>query len=74
MKRNWILFFANNGLKRIAGFANFDWFYSLLRILYSFFQRLVQVLALVLEGEGGILWALVLLVLMITVFGPGASP
>jgi hypothetical protein len=42
--------------------------------LFGFIQRIVTLITSVLEGEGGILWAIVLLVLMISYFQLGLQP
>jgi hypothetical protein len=42
------------------------WLYSVLNWLYQFAGRVAREISLLLEGEGGVLWALVVLVLLIS--------
>lgn len=55
--------FAN----RFNAFLDFGWFYSLLRILFDYASRLIFFLSSVLEGEGGILWVLLWIVLFLAI-------
>jgi hypothetical protein len=41
-------------------------------IIYNFIQKVINSLILILEGEGGILWALLLLVLVVSVINQGS--
>jgi hypothetical protein len=50
-----------------------DWLYRLGAWLYQLAQRLVQALTAILEGEGGLLWVLVLLVLLISLLQGSAT-
>lgn len=55
----------------LASFFNFRWLYALLAELAVLLRRLVEGFSLILEGEGGVLWALVLLALLLTLINPG---
>jgi hypothetical protein len=41
-----------------------DWFYQFIWILYRSFGRIISFISGIMEGEGGVLWALILLILM----------
>jgi hypothetical protein len=43
------------------------WFYPLLAWLYKFAGRVAKEISMLLEGEGGMLWALVVLVLLVSI-------
>jgi hypothetical protein len=47
-------------------FLQFGWFYQLIRFVLGFFQRIISTLNFILEGEGGVLWAMVFLALLIS--------
>jgi len=57
----------------IAAFLRLDWFYGLLTWLYGLVQRVINFITVILEGAGGVLWALLLLALLLTLFSPGAG-
>ena len=58
----------------LTEFFGLSWLYNLLGYLYSFFERLLYAFTLVLEGDGGILWAFLFLVLLITLTRMGVKP
>ncbi len=58
-------------VKWIVSFFSFHWLYSILQNFMDLLRRLIISLSLVLEGEGGVLWALVLLALLLTLLMPG---
>jgi hypothetical protein len=41
-----------------------DWFYQFIWLLYRSFGRIISFISNIMEGEGGVLWALILLILM----------
>lgn len=47
-------------------FFHFDWLYRVLRLLLLLLEKMLNSVNSILEGEGGILWALVFLVLLIS--------
>ncbi len=51
-----------------------DWFYRLGMLAYAGARRFVAVLANILEGDGGVLWVLVLLALLISLLRVEGSP
>lgn len=44
------------------------WFYNLFWAVFQALRRLIDWITLILEGDGGILWALLLLVLLLSIF------
>ena len=52
---------------------HFEWLYKILSFLFDVQKRIVNGLNLILEGEGGILWALVFLALLISLLASGRS-
>lgn len=57
----------------LAWFFSFRWLYALLQNLLELLRRLVNGLSLILEGEGGVLWVLVLLALLMTLINLGSG-
>jgi hypothetical protein len=53
-------------LSALGRVVSLDWFYRILSVIYHILERLVSLLSRVLEGEGGLLWVLVLLLLLIS--------
>jgi hypothetical protein len=51
----------------------FDWFYRLIEGIYFIVQRFIQVVTVILEGEGGVLWVLVLLALLASLLMSGGA-
>jgi hypothetical protein len=45
-----------------------DLLYSILSVIYNFFRRIAAVIITSIEGDGGLLWSLLLLVLFLTIF------
>jgi hypothetical protein len=59
----------------IVRFITFRWLYQLIDALYRLAKRATGFISMILEGEGGVLWALLLLVLLLTVVaGVGTRP
>jgi len=52
-------------------FFHFEWLYRLLSFLFRVQQRIIAGFNLILEGEGGILWALVFLALLVSLLVSG---
>ncbi|MCD4673788.1 MAG: hypothetical protein K8R77_14080 [Anaerolineaceae bacterium] len=50
-----------------------SWLYRSLYFLYRLLQRLIKFFSLLLEGQGGVLWALLLLVLLSTLIASSGS-
>ncbi|MCC6146206.1 MAG: hypothetical protein IT308_01425 [Anaerolineaceae bacterium] len=64
--QTWLLVFIEKIGSALGKILNLNWFYRLGVFFFRILQRLVNFLTLILEGEGGILWALVLLVLIVS--------
>lgn len=56
---------------KLAGFFRLDWVYRFLWWAYQGVQRFVEILRLLLEGDGGMLWTLVLLALLVILLQTG---
>jgi hypothetical protein len=70
---NWILALANRIGGGLSGILRLDWFYRFLWAVYGVLQGLIQFFITLLEGEGGLLWALLLLALFVTILRPGGA-
>lgn len=57
----------------LASFFSFRWLYTLLQNFLGVLRGGVEGLSLILEGEGGVLWAMVLLLLLLTLLIPGVG-
>jgi hypothetical protein len=53
-------------IPRIEPIFRLEWFYRLALIGINFFSRILGGFSIILEGEGGILWTILLLVLLIS--------
>ncbi len=47
-------------------FFSLDWLYRSIWILYQLLRRLIDWITAILEGDGGILWAMLLLALLLS--------
>ena len=54
-------------------FLHLDWFYQFLAFLFKIQQRIIEGINVILEGAGGILWALVFLALLVSLLVSGKS-
>jgi hypothetical protein len=62
-------------LQGINSFLRLNWLYNLTLFAYQGFKRLFAIITGILEGDGGVLWTLLLLTLVITLLqGRGATP
>jgi hypothetical protein len=50
-----------------------NWFFRLLNFVFKGVQQLILVLENILEGQGGVLWALLLLTLLLTIVVQGVG-
>ncbi|MDO9085448.1 MAG: hypothetical protein Q7U53_04480 [Anaerolineaceae bacterium] len=57
--------------KFITNFLNLRWLYKLIWSLLGFFQKIVNIFTNILEGRGGIIWIIVLLIMLITLISSG---
>lgn len=53
----------------VSAFLSFNWLYGVVRFIFHTVQAFTRLLTLLFEGEGGVLWSLLLLVLLISIFG-----
>jgi hypothetical protein len=44
-----------------------EWLYNILSVIYNFLRRIADVFTSSLEGEGGLLWSILLLVLILSI-------
>ena len=56
---------------RIEPIFRLEWLYQILWSIYTFAGKILQVFSNILEGEGGILWTILLLLLLISAFAGG---
>lgn len=59
---------------RLEPVFRLEWLYAIAWRIFNFFGRLLHVVSTILEGEGGILWTTLLLVLLITLLTAGGTP
>ena len=52
-------------------FFSLNWFYSFLWFIYRGLRQLVAIFTVIFEGEGGLIWAFVLLALLLTILSSG---
>jgi hypothetical protein len=55
----------------IIRFLSLRWIYNLIWSFLGFFQRIVNVFSNILEGQGGIIWVIVFLIMLITLISSG---
>lgn len=61
------------GWSWLIGFLQFRWLYELLWWFYRGIRRLIAFFTVLFEGEGGLLWAFLLLALMLTILSTKAG-
>ncbi len=57
----------------LSGFLRLEWLYQLVWLVYRAGGRLVQLLTTILEGDAGVLWAFVLLILLLSLVMAGSG-
>jgi hypothetical protein len=62
----WVTVVSRPILRVSNALLRLDWLYLLVGIAYRLSQALVRALTVILEGEGGVLWVLVLLALLVS--------
>jgi hypothetical protein len=70
----WLVVFALRAGSMIGSVLRLNWFYQFLAWGYRVLQSVVQLLTGMFEGDGGILWSLVMLALLITMITTGGTP
>lgn len=51
---------------RLSRILRLDWFYGILGFIYKIFQNIITAASAILEGDGGLLWAALLFVLVLS--------
>lgn len=67
-RSGWMGFSLSKLWTIVAGILSLRWLYQFMYYWLQFLKKVVDLFSTVLEGEGGVLWTLVLLVLMVTIF------
>ena len=70
----WVVLLIRQSGDRLAAFFRLEWVYQLLGLIFQLFQRIVQMITTILEGDGGVLWVLLLLALLVSLIQSGAQP
>ena len=71
-EQKWLVILARRLGRFMAALVRLGWLYSILKILYRFIQQMVMALTTIFEGDGGILWAILLLTILISIIQTGA--
>lgn len=68
--RNWLrtLDFIPRYLSQLEPVLQFSWLYRILQTAYRIFGRFVTLVSGILEGEGGLLWAMLIVLLLFSFF------
>ncbi len=70
----WIRVFARRVGGILGDILRLNWLYRSLAWGYGLLQNIVQLIAAVLEGDGGVLWSLVMLALLVSLITAGGPP
>lgn len=70
----WLAIISNQVGRRIAVVFGLNWLYRLALLILVGVRRVIRLLTILLEGDGGVLWALVLLALLISLLRTGGAP
>jgi hypothetical protein len=73
-KTGWFLLLLRPVGRVLASVFRLDWLYMLIAFVFRLVQGVVHFLTVLLEGEGGVLWTLLLLTLLISIFYSGSLP
>jgi len=74
MRSSWLVAFSQTIGNGLAVFFRLNWLYRFLGWIYELLQGLIQLLTAIFEGDGGVMWAMVVLVLVISLLVGGGSP
>jgi hypothetical protein len=55
----------------LSDLLHLDWLYRSIWFIFGLLGRLISVATAMLEGDGGVLWALLLLALLVSLVGRG---
>ncbi len=64
----WVQNLVQKLIGLMSGFLQFNWLYAILRLVFHLVQAIIRFLTVLFEGEGGVLWSVLLLVLIISIF------
>jgi hypothetical protein len=67
----WVQILLDGLGKGLGAFFRLNWLYGTLLWLYRLVQRAVQMITVIFEGEGGVLWTLVVLALLVSLLWSG---
>ncbi len=71
---SWLVALGRRVGEILAVILRLDWMYAFLGVCYRLIQRLVGFFTVILEGDGGVLWTLLLLALLISLLQSGGQP
>lgn len=71
LTQGWLGLVAGRVGAGLAAVFRLNWLYRFIWVIYKALQRFVELTTTIMEGEGGVLWALVLLVLLVTLLSGG---
>lgn len=69
----WVLAFARRAAAVLAAVFRLNWLYRFIGGVYAALQYVVQLITAMLEGDGGILWSLVMLAMLISLIRVSAA-
>lgn len=72
--QRWVSLFSRQIGHGLSAFFRLAWLYAFIAWMYRVLQNIIQLLTAMLEGDGGILWSLVLLALLISIIWLGGKP
>ena len=74
LRDRWVMVFARRAGHFLAELFRLNWLYRMLGWVYAGVQWFVHLLTAIFEGDGGVLWALVMLAVLISVLTAGGAP
>jgi hypothetical protein len=63
--------FIRAALGFLGNVFRLDWLYRFIWFVYETLGKILTIFSAILEGDGGVLWALLLLVLLVSLIGRG---
>jgi hypothetical protein len=71
---DWLLQMGRRFGRPLTAFFSLEWLYRFLAIIASLVEQVVRLLTQLFEGEAGVLWTMLLLVLLFTLLRPAGAP
>lgn len=71
LTKQWIVVYAGRVGAWLSDIFSLNWLYRFLGWIYRIIQNMIQLLTAMFEGDGGILWSMVMLALLISLIGAG---